>query len=101
MLLANLAAAKRIFTYFPTGAILRKHSPPFARRLSAFVEFMSRYGYPMVASSSASLQTSLDRIEDPDISMVRKHDTRNRTIIIFVHIASPSLNMYLGCPSFG
>lgn len=71
MLLANLSAAKHIFNHFTSGgAILRKHPPPFSRRLCAFLEFMSRNGHSIDASSSGALQTSLNLIKDPDFSLV-------------------------------
>jgi hypothetical protein len=51
---------------------LRRHPPPFGRRMLAFLELMSQNGYAIDASSAGAFQASLDRISDPDIVVVSR-----------------------------
>ncbi|KAG0017267.1 hypothetical protein BGZ80_008453 [Entomortierella chlamydospora] len=70
MLLANMSVAKQICEHFPDVALLRRHEAPLERRMLDFISHMSKIGLNLDASSSASLQRSLNDIQDPDMRKV-------------------------------
>ncbi|KAJ1646041.1 hypothetical protein LPJ64_002419 [Coemansia asiatica] len=67
MLLANMSVAARIEASFPDASLLRRHSPPLARRLDETCEQLRHSGIDIDSSSSCSIQASLNNIDDPDI----------------------------------
>ncbi|KAJ6257384.1 hypothetical protein Dda_8273 [Drechslerella dactyloides] len=67
MIKANTYVAAKLQAAFPEKAILRRHATPMRRRLDTFAERMNAIGYDIDVSSSAALQKSLFRIQDPDI----------------------------------
>ncbi|KAJ3280299.1 hypothetical protein HK104_000770 [Borealophlyctis nickersoniae] len=72
MLLANMAVAKKISTYFPDNALLRRHSPPIQRAMKDFVAFAAKLGYEIDPTDSSSLQASFEAIEDEQTRQVLK-----------------------------
>ncbi|KAI7821113.1 hypothetical protein BX661DRAFT_188611, partial [Kickxella alabastrina] len=67
MLLANMSVAARIEATFPDAALLRRHSPPLARRLDETCKQLQHIGIDINPASSRDIQASLDLITDPDI----------------------------------
>ena len=67
---ANLFVAKKIAAALPETAFLRRQVVPAARRLQTFAERMTRIGYEIDTTSSATLQNSLFRVKDADIRKV-------------------------------
>ncbi|KAJ2702946.1 hypothetical protein FB645_004070 [Coemansia sp. IMI 203386] len=67
MLLANMSVAARIEASFPDAALLRRHSPPLARRLDEVCAQLHHAGITIDPTSSASIQASLAAIADPDV----------------------------------
>ena len=63
----NGVVAEKIFQAMPDRALLRKQANPNPRRMTTFAERMDNIGYEMDISSSAGLQNSLFRIDEPDI----------------------------------
>ncbi|XP_074279494.1 DIS3-like exonuclease 2 [Silene latifolia] len=64
MLLANRTAAEVISTAFPKNALLRKHPKPNERKLKEFEVFCQKHGFELDASSSGSLNRSLEKIKE-------------------------------------
>ena len=60
MLLANMAAAHRIYRAFPRIAVLRNHVPPQENMLENLKEVLAAFGIVIDTSSSAAIQTSLN-----------------------------------------
>ncbi|CAG0897653.1 unnamed protein product [Darwinula stevensoni] len=60
MLLANMAAAHRIYRAFPHVAVLRNHVPPQENMLENLREVLAAYGIVIDTSSSTAIQTTLD-----------------------------------------
>lgn len=56
MLKANISVAEKIVDAFPEHALLRMHPPPKDRPLQEFVNYASRLGIDIDASSSSTLQ---------------------------------------------
>ena len=68
---ANTFVAQRIAAALPEKAFLRRQAPPNARRLATFADRMSKVGYEVDTSSSATLQNSLFNVKDADLRKVR------------------------------
>lgn len=64
---ANFFVARKLVTAMPEKALLRRQTPPNARRLQAFVDRMNRLGYEMDATSSGSLQSSVCKVSDVEV----------------------------------
>ncbi|OTB11699.1 hypothetical protein K445DRAFT_339562 [Daldinia sp. EC12] len=63
----NAAIAQKLAQGLPEKALLRRQSPPNARRLQTFVERMRALGYDIDTTSSGTLQNSLFKVDDSDI----------------------------------
>ncbi|KAI0135268.1 RNB-domain-containing protein [Daldinia grandis] len=63
----NAAVAQKLAQGLPEKALLRRQSPPNARRLQTFVERMRALGYDIDTTSSGTLQNSLFKVDDSDI----------------------------------
>ncbi|GMT04291.1 hypothetical protein PENTCL1PPCAC_26465, partial [Pristionchus entomophagus] len=63
MLLANMAVAKRIEESFPTISVLRCHPPPKQKVMREVLELCEKIGFPLDASSSGLLSSSLRKFE--------------------------------------
>ncbi|KAI5867189.1 RNB-domain-containing protein [Durotheca rogersii] len=63
----NASVAQRLAQGLPEKALLRRQSPPNARRLQTFVERMRALGHDIDTTSSGTLQNSLFRVDDSDI----------------------------------
>ncbi|KAI0118530.1 RNB-domain-containing protein [Hypoxylon sp. NC0597] len=63
----NASVAQKLAQGLPEKALLRRQSPPNARRLQTFVERMRALGYDIDTTSSGTLQNSLFKVDDPDI----------------------------------
>lgn len=62
MLLGNMAAAQTIANGLPEQALLRRHEPPIARRMEAFVERAKRLGFDFNGISSRDIQAAFDKV---------------------------------------
>lgn len=62
MLLGNMAAAQTIANGLPEQALLRRHEPPIARRMEAFVERAKRLGFDFDGISSTDIQAAFDKV---------------------------------------
>ncbi|KAJ9098168.1 hypothetical protein QFC21_004497 [Naganishia friedmannii] len=62
MLLGNMAAAQTIANGLPEQALLRRHEPPIARRMEAFVERAKRLGFDFNGISSSDIQAAFDKV---------------------------------------
>lgn len=60
MLLANMAAAQRIYEALPHQAVLRRHPPPLPGPMDTTVRALAAAGVPLDASSAGALQASLE-----------------------------------------
>ncbi|KAJ2395675.1 hypothetical protein GGI23_004213 [Coemansia sp. RSA 2559] len=67
MLLANTSVAARIEATFPDASLLRRHSPPLARRLNEVCKQLEASGVYLSPESSGDLQKSLSKVADPDV----------------------------------
>ena len=67
---ANTFVAQRIAAALPEKAFLRRQAPPNARRLATFADRMSKVGYEVDTSSSATLQNSLFNVNDAELRKV-------------------------------
>ncbi|KAI1470008.1 RNB-domain-containing protein [Daldinia caldariorum] len=63
----NAAVAQKLAQGLPEKALLRRQTPPNARRLQTFVERMRALGYDIDTTSSGTLQNSLFKVDDSDI----------------------------------
>ncbi|KAI0380872.1 RNB-domain-containing protein [Hypomontagnella monticulosa] len=63
----NSSVAQKLAQGLPEKALLRRQSPPNARRLQTFVERMRALGYDIDTTSSGTLQNSLFKVDDSDI----------------------------------
>ncbi|KAI7870136.1 hypothetical protein BDF14DRAFT_1774976, partial [Spinellus fusiger] len=70
MLQANISVAKAITDHFPGEAFLRRHAPPFGRKMKHFIQTAQALGYEMDASNAGTLQSSFEQIEDPQSKQV-------------------------------
>ncbi|KAJ2742856.1 hypothetical protein GGI20_004184 [Coemansia sp. BCRC 34301] len=66
MLLANMSVAARIEATFPDASLLRRHPPPFQRRLDETCQQLRNAGVDIVPGSARDIQHSLDQIVDSD-----------------------------------
>ncbi|KAG9255393.1 putative cell wall biogenesis protein phosphatase Ssd1 [Emericellopsis atlantica] len=64
---ANAYVAQRLAQALPEKALLRRQSPPNARRLQTFAERMTALGYDIDTSGSGALQNSLFKVDDADL----------------------------------
>ena len=60
MLLANIAVAERISSFYPSFAILRRHPQPKQKEIQEFMELLAKNGYNMSVDSSKHFADSLD-----------------------------------------
>ncbi|KAI2609258.1 RNB-domain-containing protein [Hypoxylon sp. NC1633] len=63
----NASIAQKIAQGLPEKALLRRQTPPNARRLQTFVERMRAIGYDIDTTSSGTLQNGLFKVDDSDI----------------------------------
>ena len=63
----NAFVAQKIYAGLPEKALLRRQAPPNPRRLQTFADRMSNIGYEIDPTSSGTLQTSLFKVEKPEI----------------------------------
>jgi exosome complex exonuclease DIS3/RRP44 len=61
MLLANITVAKKIYDYFPSTAILRRHQPPNPHRFDTLKKSLSTVNLDINTNSSKELSESLDK----------------------------------------
>jgi exoribonuclease R len=54
MLLANIAVAKKIYTTFPNMSFLRRHLPPYERKINRLNEYYKRVGIDLKISGTSS-----------------------------------------------
>jgi len=64
MVLANKYVAKRIYDYFPSAAILRRHPPPRANDFTSLIETAAAKGFEIDFSSNKALADSLNKCVD-------------------------------------
>lgn len=60
MLMANMAAAERIYGALPRQAVLRRHPPPLPGPLDTTLRALAAAGVPLDGSSAGALQKSLE-----------------------------------------
>ncbi|XP_033642350.1 DIS3-like exonuclease 2 [Asterias rubens] len=65
MLLANMAAAHRIYNAYKDTALLRRHPPPKTKMIDDLILMCSEIGLKVDGSSSKSIQESLNRYIGP------------------------------------
>ncbi|KAI1391371.1 RNB-domain-containing protein [Hypoxylon trugodes] len=63
----NASVAQKLAQGLPEKALLRRESPPNARRLQTFAERMRALGYDIDTTSSGTVQNSLFKVDDTDI----------------------------------
>lgn len=63
----NSYVAQRLVEALPDCALLRRQGAPNSRRFSTFAERMGAIGYEIDTSSSGACQSSLFKVEDPEI----------------------------------
>lgn len=66
MLLANMAVARKIESHFPKISLLRRHPAPKQKVLKEILELCDKIGFPIDASSSGTLASSIRRYEGDD-----------------------------------
>ncbi|KAL0075876.1 hypothetical protein J3Q64DRAFT_1773142 [Phycomyces blakesleeanus] len=80
MLLANISVAEKIYSKFPSSALLRKHAAPPISNFDTLRKALSEVGVTLEVDSSKSLADSLDKAvlpEDPYFNkLVRIMTTR-------------------------
>ncbi|KAG1223994.1 hypothetical protein G6F35_004307 [Rhizopus arrhizus] len=80
MLLANISVAKKIYSRFPSAAMLRKHAAPPTNNFDQLRKILLEKGFVLDISSSKTLADSLDKAvisEDPYFNkLVRIMTTR-------------------------
>ncbi|XP_056421507.1 DIS3-like exonuclease 2 isoform X2 [Hyla sarda] len=78
MLLANMAAAHKIYRRFPELALLRRHPPPQTKLLNDLVEFCDQMGISLDFTNSGTLHKSLnDQFGADEYSAARKEVLTN------------------------
>lgn len=73
MLLANVAVAERLASFYPSFAILRRHPLPKEKQLQELVDQLSKYGFEVSTESSKKLAESLDKAvkkDDPQFNKI-------------------------------
>jgi len=66
MLLANVAVAERLASFYPSFAILRRHPLPKEKELQGLVEQLAKFGFEVSTESSKKLADSLDAADRKD-----------------------------------
>jgi protein SSD1 len=64
---ANAFVAEKIAAALPEKALLRRHAFPKQHRLQTFAERMTKVGYNIDTSTSATLQSSLFKVQDSNM----------------------------------
>eukprot|EP00658_Telonema_sp_P-2_P018230 TRINITY_DN17153_c0_g2_i2.p1 TRINITY_DN17153_c0_g2~~TRINITY_DN17153_c0_g2_i2.p1 ORF type:complete len:554 (+),score=168.56 TRINITY_DN17153_c0_g2_i2:195-1856(+) len=64
MLLCNIRTAQKIVQYLPDCGMLRKHDGPQSKKLKAFLQATTEYGYTIEGGSSLQLNRSLQKYAD-------------------------------------
>ncbi|KAM3932088.1 DIS3-like exonuclease 2 isoform 2-T2 [Leptodactylus fuscus] len=78
MLLANMAAAHKIYRRFPELALLRRHPPPQTKLLNDLIEFCDQMGIKLDFTNSGTLHKSLnDQFGADEYSTARKEVLTN------------------------
>ncbi|XP_040284369.1 DIS3-like exonuclease 2 isoform X1 [Bufo bufo] len=78
MLLANMAAAHKIYHQFPELALLRRHPPPQTKLLNDLIEFCDQMGIDVNFTNSGTLHKSLnDQFGADEYSTARKEVLTN------------------------
>ncbi|XP_069583119.1 DIS3-like exonuclease 2 isoform X1 [Ranitomeya imitator] len=78
MLLANMAAAHKIYHRFPELALLRRHPPPQTKLLNDLIEFCDQMGIELDFTNSGTLHKSLnDQFGADEYSTARKEVLTN------------------------
>ncbi|XP_066458750.1 DIS3-like exonuclease 2 isoform X2 [Eleutherodactylus coqui] len=78
MLLANMAAAHKIYRRFPELALLRRHPPPQTKLLNDLIEFCDQMGIKLDFTNSGALHKSLnDQFGADEYSAARKEVLTN------------------------
>ncbi|XP_069830552.1 DIS3-like exonuclease 2 isoform X2 [Dendropsophus ebraccatus] len=78
MLLANMAAAHKIYRQFPALALLRRHPPPQTKLLNDLIEFCDQMGLKLDFTNSGTLHKSLnDQFGADEYSIARKEVLTN------------------------
>ncbi|XP_073445430.1 DIS3-like exonuclease 2 isoform X1 [Dendrobates tinctorius] len=78
MLLANMAAAHKIYHRFPELALLRRHPPPQTKLLNDLMEFCDQMGIELDFTNSGTLHKSLnDQFGADEYSTARKEVLTN------------------------
>ncbi|KAJ3311013.1 DIS3-like exonuclease 2 [Boothiomyces sp. JEL0838] len=70
MLLANMAVAQKISSYYPESSLLRRHPPPLEKALEQVKDQLEKEGIPLDITSSQSLNESLNAISDPTMQFI-------------------------------
>ncbi|CEP19826.1 hypothetical protein [Parasitella parasitica] len=80
MLLANISVAKKIYSKFPSSAMLRKHAAPPTNNFDSLRQILMEKGFTLETETSKALADSLDKAvipEDPYFNkLVRIMTTR-------------------------
>ncbi|KAM4043155.1 DIS3-like exonuclease 2 isoform 2-T3 [Anomaloglossus baeobatrachus] len=78
MLLANMAAAHKIYQRYPELALLRRHPPPQTKLLNDLIEFCDQMGIELDFTNSGTLHKSLnDQFGADEYSTARKEVLTN------------------------
>ncbi|KAG8581681.1 hypothetical protein GDO81_007753 [Engystomops pustulosus] len=78
MLLANMAAAHKIYSRFPELALLRRHPPPQTKLLNDLIEFCDQMGIKLDFTNSGTLHKSLnDQFGADEYATARKEVLTN------------------------
>lgn len=78
MLLANMAAAHKIYNRFPELALLRRHPPPQTKLLNDLIEFCDQMGIKLDFNNSGTLHKSLnDQFGADEYATARKEVLTN------------------------
>ncbi|XP_007900590.1 DIS3-like exonuclease 2 isoform X3 [Callorhinchus milii] len=88
MLLANMAAAHKIYNSFPEQALLRRHPPPQTKMLDDLIEFCDQMGLEVDFSSAGALNRSLNLTLGTDQYSVARRE-------VLTHMCSRPMQMAL------
>jgi exosome complex exonuclease DIS3/RRP44 len=75
MLLANISVAKKIFSKFPSSAMLRKHAAPPSNNFDTLHKILAEKGFDLQTATSRELADSLDK------AVVRFHERTNIVVV--------------------